>query len=328
MSRPEGKTDGRLRGAYDAAWEQAAREICSAGLRGLNVQCPACHEFGALTSKWEPKTPTKPLFVIHSNGDDRFEACALDKEQADAARGRVRFTGEDVLETFKLGKAFVLFSGGKDSICALWYVNQIAKKAGVQVTALHADTTAGFPEVERYVKEVCQVLAIPLVVVRPPEDYFDLAKRWGVPGFNSRWCCETLKIAPIRRFLSTHRGPKVVYDGIRGAESNLRAKYVPVWFHPSFRCVSVSPILQWSNKDVAEYLASVSGLPDNPAGGFGTSGECWCGAYKCKTDFKALLRVHPEIFAKLVEVEEARGGKYTFLYENGRQVPLSTLEED
>jgi hypothetical protein len=36
--------------------------------------------------------------------------------------------------------------------------------------------------------------------------------------------------------------PKVVFDGTRAVESNVRTKYIPVWFHPSFECPSVSPI--------------------------------------------------------------------------------------
>jgi len=59
----------------------------------------------------------------------------------------------------------------------------------------------------------------------------------------------------------------------------------------------------------------------------GTSAECWCGAYKCPADFKALLDIHPEISDKLVEVEEAQRGKYTFIYEKGAQVPLASLKK-
>ena len=142
----------------------------------------------------------------------------------------------------------------------------------------------------------------------------------------SRWCCETLKIAPMRRFLATVDGPKVIYDGIRAAESPARAKYVPIWFHPAFRCISVSPVFGWPDGKVTSYVRR-AGLPPNPTGEIGTSGECWCGAYKCRADFEALLDIHPDIFDKLVGVEEAQRGKYTFLYENGARVPLDSLRQ-
>jgi hypothetical protein len=41
-----------------------------------------------------------------------------------------------------------------------------------------------------------------------------------------------------------------------------------------------------------------------------------------------LLEVHPDIFGKLVEVEKAQGGRFTFVYEKGEQVPLTTLKRE
>ncbi len=318
-----GPRNGRR--GYDAAWAIAAKQIASRALYGLQVPCPSCRRSGTLISKWKPGTAIKPLYVVHTDGDGYFEACLLEPEQAAVARGEIGITSRDVLKTLRMGKPYLLFSGGRDSLCLLEYMREIGERAGVEVTAVHADTTAGFPEVERYVKEVCEMMGVPLVVVRPPYDYFDLAKRWGIPGVKSRWCCETLKIAPIRRYLATVPGPKVVYDGIRAAESSIRAKYVPVWFHPSFRSICVSPLFGWSDATVECYIRR-NKLPENPTADLGTSGECWCGAYKCKADFEALSEVHPDIFDKLVQVEKAQRGKYTFIYEKGQRVPLGSLK--
>lgn len=310
---------------YQPAWEAAVKSVAARGLAGLQTRCPKCHRAGTVISKWVKGTPIKPLYIIHTNGDGHFKACLLAKHQAASARSKIRITSKDVLKTLQMGKAFVLFSGGKDSLCLLEYIQRLGKQANKEITALHADTTAGLPEVEEYVREVCKRMAVPLKIVRPPYDYFDLAKRWGIPGFKSRWCCETLKIAPMRRFLKEVEGPKVVFDGIRAAESNIRSTYSPVWFHPSFRCVSVSPIFYWSDKKIENYLDRIN-LPESPTASLGTSGECWCGAYKRKCDFEILLKVNPEIFEKLVEVEKAQKGKYTFLYENRKRIPLSSLK--
>ena len=91
-----------------------------------------------------------------------------------------------------------------------------------------------------------------------------------------------------------------------------------------FRCVCVSTIFHWSDDQVDSYFKK-NGLPQSPTAKMGTSGECWCGAYKGRSDFEALLEVHPKIFEKLVEVEEAQEGKFTFLYEKGEQVPLESV---
>ncbi len=315
---------GKSSSSFEAIWTEAARQLAARGLSGLSLRCPCCRKRGTLMSRWVPRAAIKPLYVVHWNGNGVVRACALSVEEAATARSRVRVGRPDVLKTLRMGKPYVLFSGGRDSVCTLEYVRKLAKRVGVEVTALHADTTAGFPEVEEYVRRVCKRLDVPLVTLRPQHDFFEIAKKWGIPGVRSRWCCKTLKVAPIRRYLATVEGPKVVYDGIRGAESAIRATYVPIWFHPAFRCFSVSAIYNWSNAQVDGYFLR-NKLPPNPTAELGCSGECWCGAYKSRTDFEALLRVHPEIFDKLVEVENAQRGRYTYLYENGQRVPLISL---
>jgi len=265
------------------------------------------------------------VYICHTNGNGYFKACKLGQEEAKAARGKVEIRRDDVLKLLRIGKPFILFSGGKDSLCLLEYMRHLADYANKKVTTLHVDTTAGFPEVEQYVEQVCAKLKVPLVTVRPQHEYFEIAKKWGIPGVRSRWCCETLKVAPLRRFLATVEGPKVIFDGIRASESNIRATYIPVWYHPAFRCISVSPIFGWSDAKVQGYIKRHN-LPKSPAEDLNTSAECWCGAYKCRADFEALLDVHPEIFDKLVEVEKAQRGKYTFLYERGERIPLTQLK--
>lgn len=278
-------------------------------------------------SKWVKGACEKPLFVCHSNGNGYFKACALDKAQAKQAREDIILRREDVRKLLRMGRPYVLFSGGADSLCLLEYMRSIASADGKRITAIHADTTAGFPEVEKYVRRVCKKLEIDLEVVHPQHDFFDIAKRWGIPGPRSRWCCKTLKVAPIRRFLDTVQGPKVVFDGIRAAESRMRATYTPVWYHPAFKCLCASPLFCWSDEKVIDYTQS-HGLPVSPAARLGTSAECWCGAYQGKSDFEMLLDLHPEIFDKLLEVEKAQKGKYTFIYENGKRIPLGKVRAE
>jgi 3'-phosphoadenosine 5'-phosphosulfate sulfotransferase (PAPS reductase)/FAD synthetase len=310
---------------YGAGWAEAAKAIAAKNLGGLCIYCSRCHRRGTLTSKWVRKTAVKPIYICHTNGNGYFKACKLGPEEAKAARAKVEISRDDVLKLLRMGKPFILFSGGKDSLCLLEYMRHLADYTNKKITALHVDTTAGFPEVEEYVEEVCEKLRVPLVTVRPQHEYFEIAKRWGIPGVRSRWCCETLKVAPLRRFLATVEGPKVIFDGIRAAESNIRATYIPVWYHPAFRCISVSPIFGWSDAKVKKYIERHN-LPRSPSANLNTSAECWCGAYKCRADFEALLGIHPDIFDKLVEVEKAQRGKYTFLYEKGDRIPLSSLK--
>ena len=314
------------RTSYDTQWKGAAKIVTQKNISGLRVKCPKCKHHGTLFSKWIRGPQIKPLFVCHADGNNHLRVCSVSKEEAEFLRTCVSFFRADILKTIRFGKPIILFSGGQDSLCLLNYINILAKSIKKQVIAVHANTTAGFPEVGHYVQEVCGQLNIPLIIVRPNHDYFELAKKWGIPGVKSRWCCETLKIAPIRRYLAQIEGNKVIFDGIRAAESSVRAKYLPIWYHPSFRCFSISPLFYWSDTKIQEYIESKS-LPISPVAKLNTSAECWCGAYKSRKDFESLLNIHPEIFDKLIEIENAQKGKYTFLYEKGKRIPLCSLKK-
>jgi 3'-phosphoadenosine 5'-phosphosulfate sulfotransferase (PAPS reductase)/FAD synthetase len=306
---------------FDGAWAEAATQVASKKLRGLTVTCPVCRRTGTAFSKWVKGACQKPLYVCHVNGKGFFRACLLDTVQAASVKRELSLHADDVRKLARMGKPFVLFSGGKDSLCLIAHMRRIAKVTNRSITAVHADTTAGLPEVETYVHAVCAKLGVKLAVVRPDRDFFETAKKWGIPSPRSRWCCETLKVRPMRRYLESVEGPRVIFDGIRAAESRVRAAYTPVWYHPAFKCLSVSPIFYWSDEQVMSYIRRHK-LPESPAAKLGMSAECWCGAYQGREDFEALLSIQPGIFNKLVDVEKAQRGKYTFVFENGKQVPL------
>jgi 3'-phosphoadenosine 5'-phosphosulfate sulfotransferase (PAPS reductase)/FAD synthetase len=325
MTEQQGNGERRRRRSFDEAWAEAALLVASKGLRGLTVKCPACRRKGTAFSKWVSGLREKPLYVCHVNRRGFLDACQLTREDAARIKAELSIFTEDAVKLIRLGRPFALFSGGKDSLCLVARMRKLAKAAGRELTAIHAETTAGFPEVESYVQTVCAQLGVPLTVVRPRRDFFETAKRWGIPSPRSRWCCETLKVAPMKRYLKTIEGPKVIFDGIRAAESTSRAKYTPVWYHPTFKCISVSPIFYWPDEQINRYIRRES-LPESPTVRLNTSAECWCGAYQGRKDFEALLSMHPEIFDKLLAVEDAQKGKYTFLYEKGQRIPLAQLK--
>lgn len=316
-----------IRRLDEDSWLQGIDFLLGMDLDGLQVCCPKCGRRGMLTSKWIRGPKVKPLYVFHKNGQNETSACPLDDAQAREARQQVTLAEQSIICLLDSADPYVLVSGGTDSLCTLDYLATLAGAIGKGITAIHVDTTVGFPEVKTYVKTVCEKLGIPLRIVGPKIDYYTLAKRWGIPAINCRWCCRELKIRPIRAFLATVDGPKIVFDGIRAVESSVRAKYLPVWFHPSFNCLSASPIFYWSDEDVRSYLKSTA-LPPSPSQELGTSGECWCGAYKRKSDFEKLYHVHPEIYRKLMDVERSNKHGFTFVYENGQRTSLEELETE
>jgi 3'-phosphoadenosine 5'-phosphosulfate sulfotransferase (PAPS reductase)/FAD synthetase len=306
-------------------WSDSMKLLLNMKLEGIKVQCPKCKSVGLPVTRWVKGSKNSPLYVFHQNWNRIENICLLKNNEADIIRGSLGLNEGDIKHILNSVEPYVLFSGGKDSLCTLDYIRRIGLELKKDITALHVDTTAGFPEVTEYVIETCEKLNVRLEIVKPKRNYCELAKRWGIPSHNSRWCCKELKIRPLRDFLKKIEEDKIVFDGIRAVESNLRAKYLPIWFHPSFNCLSASPIFHWSDEDVRTYIKDMN-LPQSPVYKLGTSAECWCGAYKKKSDFEKLYQIHPEIYHKLAEIERENKYGFTFIYEKGERITLDDFE--
>lgn len=294
---------------------------------GLKIACPACGKQGLLITRWVKGPKTKPLYVMHKQRNVLTRVCELSDEQASVAREAVTIRDSDVRRFLMSRRAFVLYSGGKDSLATIYYLKSLLDKTDSSLTAIYVDTTAGLPENTGYVKEVSRWLQVRLEVVKPQSDYFTLAKEWGIPSHGYRWCCRELKIKPIQEFLNNVDGPAVIFDGIRAVESYLRSKYLPIWYHPGFKCISVSPIFNWTNEQVQSVISS-DGLPKNLLPKMKSSLECWCGAYKSEADFIDLYQLNPEFFSKLADVEKSNDYRYTYIYKNGKQKSLDELRRE
>ena len=308
-------------------WMSIEKVFAGIDLKGLKVVCPQCNETGLVTTRWIKGPALKPIYILHIKLRKVIKVCELTEEQSKDVRGKVSIVENDIKKFLETKKSFILFSGGNDSIATLMYLKGIADKFKSVLTAIYVDTTAGLSANTKYVKKVCKYLGVNLKIVRPKIDYFTLAKEWGIPSFKYRWCCRELKIKPIKEYLDKIKEPKVVFDGIRAAESNIRKQYIPIWYHPGFKCLSVSPIFYWSNEEVISYVNS-NGIPKTSLHSLGTSAECWCGAYKTKSDFEKLYDLDRKMFSKLDEVERKNKSGYTFIYENGQRISLSDIVKE
>jgi len=215
-----------------------------------------------------------------------------------------------------------LFSGGRDSTVVLHLVKQRYQD---DMRALFVNTTCTIPDVVRHVKQVCELLDVPLDIIRPRVNFFDLVKRWGAPTVRRRWCMNWLKQKPIKEYVDKLRrkGRTVVlFDGRRAAESWMRKRffkrvkdqgYPPgANFHPILHTWCASPIWNWSDEEVARYTREHN-LPISPIyRTLGAGGDCICPVFKNK-DFYPRLRVHyPHIFEALVKLEAQfyKGGSF------------------
>lgn len=310
-------------------WVPVEEAFSGAKVKGLKVRCPKCGEYGTVITRWVKGPTEKPLYILHIKWNKVRKVCELEQEQANKVRAQVTLKVNDIKHLLGIRKSFVMFSGGKDSLATLYYLNSLAMEVEREVTALYIDTTAGLPETKKYVKKVCKYLKVNLEIVKPKKDFFTLAKEWGIPSFGKRWCCRELKIKPVADFLAKIEGPKVIFDGIRAEESYIRRQYIPIWYHPSFKCLSVSPIFYWTYEKVMSFNNS-NGIPKTLLHSMGTSTECWCGAYKTEDDFRKLYDLNREMFNKLSELEGEIKTGYTFLFNKRtrEKKPLKVLEKE
>lgn len=160
---------------------------------------------------------------------------------------------------------YLAFSGGKDSQ-ALYH---IAKMAGVKFKAHMNLTSVDPPEVIRFVKKNYPDVEL----IKPKMSIYDMAlKKHMLPTRVMRWCCAEYK--------EMSGGGKVTLIGIRNQESARRSKRKEVstqikgtrtdetfdqWSEHKEKmvaCVSgkdkilISPIINWSEQDVWEFLNS------------------------------------------------------------------------
>ncbi len=311
-------------------WAPVEEAFAGAKVQGLKVRCPKCGGWGTVITRWVKGPTVKPLYILHIKWGKVRKVCELEQEQANQVRTQVTLKKSDVKHLLETRKSFVMFSGGKDSLATLSYLKDLAESIGREVTALFIDTTAGLPQTMENVRKICRSLKVKLEIVRPEIDYFILVKEWGIPSFGKRWCCRELKIKPVADFLAKIEEPKVIFAGIRAAESFIRRQYIPIWYHPSFKCLSVSPIFDWSDEEVYNHIKG-DGIPkDLLPTSMGTSTECWCGAYKTESDFKKLYDLDRRMFHKLAKVEGEIKTGYTFLFnkKTREKKPLKDLERE
>ena len=210
---------------------------------------------------------------------------------------------------------------------ALHLATSAAKRLNIPyLRALHIDTTVAFPENLEYVKRICSRIQIPLDVIRPEVDFWSRVREFGFPTVTRRWCTKYMKFFPTRKFLKKHDFV-ILIDGIRKSESSERAKRykeeVTRYWNLRNRYV-IHPILNWSKRDVEEYIKRQN-LEKNPLYDiYDTAGCYYCPFLHIKHYLKLKFH-HPELFQKIVEAEKEMKGSSAFITNHGRKIYARNL---
>ena len=95
---------------------KALDTLLDMNLKSLVVKCPKCKEQGLAMTKWIKGKITKPLYVFHKNKAGNIKECFIDEESSRDIREKAKISETDIKRLLEKIKAYVLFSGGIDSL--------------------------------------------------------------------------------------------------------------------------------------------------------------------------------------------------------------------
>lgn len=185
----------------------------------------------------------------------------------------------------------------------LWMQEQ-----GIDFTAVFCDTGWEHPLTYAYVEEINQTVLNGRLVRLCSDKYAGFAdmciKRKMVPGKQTRFCTQELKVFPIHRYIESLDDDVTSYVGIRADESLARSKGGrSQWIDDAGGYQIERPLFDWTAQQCFEIMRR-HGVKPNPLYlmGAGRVG-CWPCIFINHRELRALLRSTPEIRDRLRDLE-------------------------
>lgn len=205
-------------------------------------------------------------------------------------------------------KGYALLSGGKDSTLAAYEMHLQGRLEGV----VFIETGIGLTITKEYVTMLSQKFGWNLYISQGYTDYSSYVLKHGFPHKHSN-VMHILKADAIRRFISSRKklgiDPIILFSGVRATESKNRAR----WVQPrseKWGAIWENPIRTLTSNQVWDKLKEY-GIPLNSAyETIGRSGDCLCGAFSTDSEKLLIAKFHPEIYNKIVFLEENTESKY------------------
>lgn len=216
----------------------------------------------------------------------------------------------EAIEREKPSHVFALFSGGHDSLCSTHIAANHPGFSGV----VHCNTGIGIEQTREFVRQTCRDNGWPLFEQTPDRyTYRDLVldpEFDGFPGgpkshMRHYYYLKQRAIDRIVQRFKTHYGDRIgLVTGIRRAESTRRmAGAFAEYAHRDGAQLWLNPILDWSEADKNGYMEEW-GLPRNEVVDvLHRSGECLCGAFTSKGEFRMIEIFYPETAAEIRALE-------------------------
>lgn len=208
-------------------------------------------------------------------------------------------------------KHIVAFSGGKDSTAlVLWAMENLP-----EFTAVFCDTGWEHHMTYEYIEYINKTLLDGKLVTIRSEKFSGMEelveKKKRVPSAKARFCTEELKVKPMKVYLdSVGDAERIVYQGIRSAESVSRSKMKQSEFSEYYDCQVERPLFLWSDVEVFDYLKKYNVEP-NPLYLLG-AGRVGC--FPCvlinHRELRAFLQTMPEVKDRIRKLEAITGRSF------------------
>jgi phosphoadenosine phosphosulfate reductase len=188
------------------------------------------------------------------------------KEQIEALNQKYKnATAEELLEFFLReykGKIALSSSLGTEDQVLTHLVTKIEKSTKI----FTLDTGRLFPETYELIHRTNSKYGIKLAIYFP--DSTQVEKMVGEKGINlffesvenRKLCCQIRKLGPLKR---AFEGLEVWICGLRRDQSVTRQNMERIEWDESNGLIKLNPLIDWSEKDVLEFIKS-NGIPYNP----------------------------------------------------------------
>jgi 3'-phosphoadenosine 5'-phosphosulfate sulfotransferase (PAPS reductase)/FAD synthetase len=203
---------------------------------------------------------------------------------------------EQAIADHKPSKAFVLFSGGKDSSVTLDYLWR--NHPEIVTGALHVNTGIGLLSTRDFAQAFCEERGIRYHEAHAPLAYEDVVRKYGFAGPAAHgkmyvW----LKERALDAFTGLQKGHRLdnimLITGVR-AEESARRMGTSADIQKDGSKIWVAPLIDWGAREMQEHRTYYS-VPMSPASStIHISAECLCGAYGDPTELDLIETFHPD----------------------------------
>jgi 3'-phosphoadenosine 5'-phosphosulfate sulfotransferase (PAPS reductase)/FAD synthetase len=213
---------------------------------------------------------------------------------------------QDLINNHKKKNFYVLFSGGKDSVCIAHYIasNYPENFKGVVFT----NTGISSQITRKFVLDYCKKMNWRLHMTWARKPYYDIIMEHGFPNPKShRIIMGYLKFQSWYYFLKNKKKDSAFISGVRKKESWARNKirfYTKTPIDINAGLTFAKPFLYKNGSQLMEYFVK-NGLKKSPAYDyFDKSGECWCGCFYNDWELKMIEKFDPFLFQTIQWLEK------------------------